>query len=172
MYDLELADEMTDIYVDLVTRVDVMSKRYWELVKTLAEVEVERDKLREKLIGSGKYVKAINHLMKQNRALLGKLEEERKLCKKAEEDANYLARDLDEERCQAEQLRGELEEERRLRLDAEYDRELYAMQLAEHSTNDINDDYFFFLSKGEKPFEKNFLIFFNFRLWFLFFVRY
>ena len=39
VYDLELAEEMTDIYVDLVTRVDAMSKRYWELVKTLAKVE-------------------------------------------------------------------------------------------------------------------------------------
>lgn len=40
----------------------------------------------------------------------------------------------------AEWLRGELEAERRLRLNAEYDRELYAMQLAEHSTDDMNQD--------------------------------
>ena len=66
--------------------------------------------------------------MKQNRALLGKLEKERKLRKKAEVDANYLSKELDEERCQAERL----EEERRLRLDAEYDKEYYAMQIMEH----------------------------------------
>ena len=133
VYDLELAEEMADIYVDLVTRVDVISKRYWELVKTLAAVEVERDKLREKLIRSEnkhngtlkdvdldlkRSIKAINHFIKQNRVLLGKIKGERDARTQAESEVEWLKR--------------ELEEERLLRVDAEYDKEYYAMQLMEH----------------------------------------
>ena len=133
VYDLELAEEMADIYVDLVTLVDVISKRYWELVKTLAAVEVERDKLREKLIRSEnkhngtlkdvdldlkRSIKAINHFIKQNRVLLGKIKGERDARTQAESEVEWLKR--------------ELEEERLLRVDAEYDKEYYAMQLMEH----------------------------------------
>ena len=49
VYDLGLAEEMTDIYIDLVTRADEASRKYWELVRTLAAVEKERDELRNKL---------------------------------------------------------------------------------------------------------------------------
>ena len=49
VYDLELAGEMTNIYIDLVTRADDVSRKYWKLVKTLAAIEKERDELRKKL---------------------------------------------------------------------------------------------------------------------------
>ena len=48
VYDLDLAEEMTDIYIDLVHRTDLMSKKYWKLVKVLATIEKERDEFREK----------------------------------------------------------------------------------------------------------------------------
>ena len=48
VYDLELAGEMTDMYIDLVTRADEASGKYWKLVRTLAAVEKERDELRNK----------------------------------------------------------------------------------------------------------------------------
>lgn len=49
IYDLDLAEEFTDIYGELVTRVNRLSKRYWKLVRTLAAIEKERDELRNKL---------------------------------------------------------------------------------------------------------------------------
>ena len=45
VYDLELAEEMTDIYIDLTDRVDELSKNYWKLVKALAKTEKDRDDL-------------------------------------------------------------------------------------------------------------------------------
>lgn len=42
VYDLGLAEEMTSICNDLVTRANDVSRKYWELVKTLATVEKER----------------------------------------------------------------------------------------------------------------------------------
>ena len=67
IYDLDLAEEFTDIYEDLVTRVKGSSKRYWNLVKTLATIEKERDELRKEL------------------------EEERRLRLQAEYDKEYYA---------------------------------------------------------------------------------
>ena len=67
IYDLDLAEEFTHIYEDLVTRVKGLSKRYWNLVKTLATIEKERDELRKEL------------------------EEERRLRLQAEYDKEYYA---------------------------------------------------------------------------------
>ena len=49
VYDLDLAEEMTDIYIDLTDRIDVMSRNYWKLVKALATIEKERDEYYKKL---------------------------------------------------------------------------------------------------------------------------
>lgn len=48
IYNLELAEEMTDIYVDLVSRVNKLSKKYWKLASALATIEKERDDLHNK----------------------------------------------------------------------------------------------------------------------------
>ena len=45
VYDLDLAEEMTDIYIDLSDRLDEFSSQYWKLVKALAKTEKERDDL-------------------------------------------------------------------------------------------------------------------------------
>ena len=70
IYDLDLAEEFTDIYGDLVSRVKATSKRYWSLVKTPATIEKERDELRKEL------------------------EEERRLRLQAEYDKEYYATPL------------------------------------------------------------------------------
>ena len=46
IYDLELAEEFTDIFEELVRRTKGTSRRYWELVKKLAVMEKERDEER------------------------------------------------------------------------------------------------------------------------------
>ena len=43
IYDLELAEEFTDIFEELVRRTKGTSRRYWDLVKKLAVIEKERD---------------------------------------------------------------------------------------------------------------------------------
>ena len=49
VYDLGLAEEMTDIYIDLTDRVNELSSQYWKLVKALTKTEKDRDDLvREK----------------------------------------------------------------------------------------------------------------------------
>lgn len=48
-YDLDLAEEMTDIYVELVDKINNSSKQYWSLVGKLATIEKEREELRRKL---------------------------------------------------------------------------------------------------------------------------
>lgn len=49
IYDLDLAEEMTDISIGLSNNINEMSERYWSLVRRLAIVEKERDELRKKL---------------------------------------------------------------------------------------------------------------------------
>ena len=49
IYDLDLAEEFTDIFVELVCRTKETSKRYWSLAKALATIEKERDDLGKEL---------------------------------------------------------------------------------------------------------------------------
>ena len=42
VYDLELAEKMTDIFEDLTGKIDEDLKQYWSLVKKLATIEKER----------------------------------------------------------------------------------------------------------------------------------
>ena len=46
VYDLDLAEEMTNISIDLSNSISEMSDRYWSLVRKFAIVEKERDELR------------------------------------------------------------------------------------------------------------------------------
>lgn len=46
VYDIDLAEEMTDIFIDLSNNIDEMSERYWSLVRSLAVIEKQRNELR------------------------------------------------------------------------------------------------------------------------------
>ena len=48
VYDVDLAKEMTDIFIDRSNNINEMSDRYWSLVKSLAMIEKQRDELRSK----------------------------------------------------------------------------------------------------------------------------
>ena len=88
VYDLDLAEEMTDIYIDLVTRTNKASKKYWKLIKALATIEKERDDLRNMLNKE----QAIKNTIEKNYRRLGdvalaSIEEERNARTQAESDA-------------------------------------------------------------------------------------
>ena len=122
VYDLELAEELTEIYENLADHIYGDTDEYFELTKKLAEMEIKKDKYKEEY----KRVKEAFEFAR---------EAYKKLFKLREGDANYLSEERDARRqaeSEVEWLKRELEEERRLRVDAEYDKEYYAMQLMEH----------------------------------------
>ena len=97
---------MTDIYNDLVTRVNGLSKRYWKLgtitLKTLGTIEKERDelckKLKEERMKRESNMRGYKMTIK---VMQGMIEEERKLREKAERerdqaeyDSKYYAKQL------------------------------------------------------------------------------
>ena len=96
---------MTNIYIDLVTRADDASRKYWKLVKTLAAIEKERDGLRKKLeeerVTNESKTKSFDIATETAKKMIDK---ERELREKAEREGDQ----------------------------AEYDREYYAMQLMEY----------------------------------------
>ena len=47
VYNLELAKELTDIFVDLVDQIKEDDYRYFNLVKKLAKLEIEKGKIKE-----------------------------------------------------------------------------------------------------------------------------
>ena len=107
IYDLEFAEEFTDIFEELVRRTKGTSRRYWDLVKKLAVIEKGRD-------------------------------EERRTRQQAEEDVEYLSKELNEERCaraqaeyDVERLVKERDEERLAREHLEYDVEYLTKELIE-----------------------------------------
>ena len=136
VYNLDLAERMTETYEDLVKKIKATSKQYWSLAGKLATIEKQRDELRNKF----------NDEQMKNRSTIksfdavGELyKKQRELYEKSEEGVGCLSKELEEERdartqaeSEIEWLKRELEEERRLRVDAEYDKEYYAMQLMEH----------------------------------------
>ena len=76
VYELDHAEEMTDIYIDLTDLIDGMSRNYWKLVKALAKIEKDRDDL------SMKY----NGLLEEHNKTLKKYDEVIKKDNKALED--------------------------------------------------------------------------------------
>ena len=105
VYDLELAEEMTDIFEDLTSKIDEDLKQYWSLVKKLATIEKERDKLRKEL-------------------------EEERITKESMTRSFRTATDvamevIGEEREFREKVEKEIDQ-------AEYDKEYYANQLMEY----------------------------------------
>ena len=55
VYNVDLAEEMTGIFIDLSNNINEMSDRYWSLVKLRAIIEKQRDELRSKGDESAQY---------------------------------------------------------------------------------------------------------------------
>ena len=137
VYDLDLAEEMTDIYVDLSDRINEFSRQYWKLVKALAKTEKDRDDLVREL----KVEKEISKARSEDRKVvfeiaMDKIQEERKVQDnlviekdQAEYDRDYYKNEVEWLRNEVEWHRKEAKKERRLRVVAEYEKELAEMEL-------------------------------------------
>ena len=122
VYDLNLAKEMTDIYIDLTDRVNELSSQYWKLVKALAKTEKDRDDLLMKL-------RAKSEQCKMTFEVESEIQEEKD---QAEYDRDYYKNEVEWLRNEVEWHREEAEKERRLRVTAEYEKELAEMELSSH----------------------------------------
>ena len=107
---MDLAEEMTDICVDLTDRVNELSRNYWKLVKALATVEKERDELHkelkvEKMISKSKTddCKVIFEIGRE------KIQEEPEIQDKLYKERDQAEYDRDYYRNENERLRNELE---------------------------------------------------------------
>ena len=130
VYDLDLAEEMSDIYIDLWDRYDESSKKYWKLVKALAKTEKERDDLVRKLDAT---------VQEEREEFYKKFKEEENRSKflmksfiekdQAEYDRDYYKNEVEWLRNEVEWHRREARKERRLRVAAEYEKELAEMEL-------------------------------------------
>ena len=110
VYDLDLAEEMSDIYVDLTDRVNELSRNYWKLVKSLAATEEDRDQI----------IKKHNETLRKYN---GTLKQYNETSKKYNGTLKDVAKIIDEER----KLRKKVEKERD---QAEYDRDYYRNEIA------------------------------------------
>ena len=111
IYDLEFAEEFTDIFEELVRRTKGTSRRYWDLVKKLAVMEKERDEVRRTRQQAEEDVKYLSKELDEERVgreraecdvirLEAERNEERLAKKHLEYDVEYLTRELTEERNQ------------------------------------------------------------------------
>ena len=148
VYDLDLAKEMTDIYVDLSDRVNEFSRQYWKLVKALAKTEKDRDDLLREL----KVEKEISKARSEDRKIvfeiaMDKIQDERDIQDKlniekdqAEYDRDYYKNEVEWLRNEVEWHRKQAENERRLRVAAEYEKEFAEMKLLGQEVRyDLND---------------------------------
>ena len=99
IYDLEFAEEFTEVFEDLVSRMKDKSKRHWRLVKKLAAIEKERDEER-RARALAEY--AVDYLAKE-------LDEERCARAQAEDDVERLVKERDEERIVRKHLEYDVE---------------------------------------------------------------
>ena len=148
VYDLDLAEEMTDIYVDLSDRINEFSRQYWKLVKALAKTEKDRDDLVREL----KVEKEISKARSEDRKVvfeiaMDKIQEERKVQDnlviekdQAEYDRDYYKNEVEWLRNKVEWHRKEAKKERRLRVVAEYEKELAEMELLSQEVRYDLDD--------------------------------
>ena len=88
IYDLEFAEEFTEIFEDLASRMKDKSKRHWRLVKKLAAIEKEHDEERR---ARALVEYDVDYLAKE-------LDEERCARARAEDDVERLMKERDEER--------------------------------------------------------------------------
>ena len=130
VYDLELAEEMYDIYIDLTDRVNEFSSQYWKLVKALAKTEKDRDDLVRKLRVKSEQCNMVfevgREMVQEECEIQDKLDIEKD---QAEYDRDYYRNEVEWLRNEVEWHRKEAEKERRLRVTAEYEKELAEMEL-------------------------------------------
>ena len=141
VYDLDLAEEMTDIYIDLTDRLDEFSNQYWKLVKTLAKTEKEHDDLVRELKAKSEECEKVFEIgmatVQKERKVQDKLDIEKD---QAEYDRDYYKSEVEWLRSEVEWHRKEAKKERRLRVAAEYEKELAEMKLLEHEVRYDLDD--------------------------------
>ena len=94
IYDLDLAERITETYEDIIRKVKSSSKQYWSLVGKLAMIEKERDEFREKF----KEEEMKNRSMRISFKIYGdttmkNLDEERRLREKAERERDQALYD-------------------------------------------------------------------------------
>ena len=124
VYDLDLAEEMTDIYIDLSDRVKEFSSQYWKLVKALAKTEKERDELVRELDAEKKRCNMVFEIG------MGTVQDKLDIEKdQAEYDRDFYKNEVEWLRNEVEWHRKEAGKERRLRVTAEYEKELAKMEL-------------------------------------------
>ena len=99
IYDLEFAEEFTEIFKDLVSRMKDKSKRHWRLVKKLAAIEKERDEERR---ARALVEYDVDYLAKE-------FDEERCARAQAEDDVERLVKERDEERITRKHLEYDVE---------------------------------------------------------------
>ena len=141
VYDLDLAEEMTDIYIDLSDRINEFSSQYWELVKALAKTEKERDELVRELDAEKKRCNMVFEIgmdtVQEERKVQDKLDIEKD---QAEYDRDYYKNEVEWLRNEVEWHRKEARKERCLRVTAEYEKELAEMELLGHEVRYDLDD--------------------------------
>ena len=115
VYDLELVEEMTDIYIDLKGRIDELSKNYWKLVKALARTEKDRDDLLSELKVEKKISEARSGECKMIFEIgMDTVQKERKIQDRLDIEKDQAEYDRDYYRDEVEQLRSELAYEKDL----------------------------------------------------------
>ena len=141
VYDLDLAEEMTEIYVDLTDRVNEFSSQYWKLVKVLAKTEKERDDMVMKLKVKSEECKIVFEIgmdaVQEERKIQDELDKEKD---QTEYDRDYCRNEVEWLRNEVEWHRKEAEKERCLRVAAEYEKELAEMELLEQEVRYDLDD--------------------------------
>lgn len=125
VYNLELAKELTDIYVNLADQIREDDHKYFELVRKSAELEVEKDKYKG---GYGRVWEAYKRAKEAFKHAKEAYKEEL-LTKGSMEESFNVVTELAKEMVEKERkLREGAEKERD---QAEYDKEYYAKELEE-----------------------------------------
>ena len=88
IYNLELAGELTDIFVDLTREIKEDSYRYFNLVKKLAKREIEKERQEEIAKSYKKAYDVAKEVYDEERELREKIEKEKE---QAEYDKEYFA---------------------------------------------------------------------------------
>ena len=88
IYNLELAGELTDIFVDLTKEIKEDSYRYFNLVKKLAKREIEKERQEEIAKSNKKAYDVAKEVYDEERELRKKIEKEKE---QAEYDKEYFA---------------------------------------------------------------------------------
>ena len=98
VYDLELAEELTDIFVDLTDQIREDDYRYFNLAKKLAELQMRYEKMKEEKERQERIVKSYKtaydvakDMYDERGEILERIEKEKE---QAEYDKEYFAKEL------------------------------------------------------------------------------